>query len=372
MINRRKFIEELTGSAAGLFIFSCGQSGFAQAALQSIAKKERRKITVGGKRVLTVDVHAHCYSMDVWKLVKDRDDSRLMKNILDRQGPDFDLQNIAGRIKQMDSLGIDVQALSVAPELHYWAEHDLAQQIVQVENEQIAAVCSANAGRFVGIGGLSLQHVDLALTQLDKGVKDLGLRGFLIGGSVNGEELSSEKFNPVWAKAEELGTVIFIHPRSFPEAESRFKGNGYLSNVIGHPLETTVALSHLIFDGTLDRFPKLKICAYHGGGYLPSYIGRSDFCAEFNPKDCIPIKKRPSEYLRQLYFDSLVFSPEGLRHLVAEAGADRILLGTDYPTPMGTTRGVDHILGTSTLSDSEKAAILGDNARRLLNISAQL
>ena len=130
---------------------------------------------------------------------------------------------------------------------------------------------------------MALQHPDLAAEQLEDGVKKYGLRGAAIGGSVNGEELSDPKFHPFWAKAEELGVLVFIHPQGDgapAELQQRFKGNGVLDNVIGNPLETTIALSHLIFEGTLDRFPGLKICAAHGGGYLPSYAARSDTAAD--------------------------------------------------------------------------------------------
>jgi aminocarboxymuconate-semialdehyde decarboxylase len=201
--------------------------------------------------------------------------------------------------------------------------------------------------------------------------KKLGLRGAAIGGNVNGEELSSRRFDPFWAKAEELGAPIFIHPQGIPELQKRFQGNGYLSNVIGNPLETTIALSHLIFDGTLDRFPGLKICAAHGGGYLPSYAARSDHGCATSPPDCAPtpLKKHPSEYLRQLYFDSLVFTPEALRHLVAECGASQIVMGTDWPFPW-TTTAVDHILNTPGLSADEKRAMLGGTASKLLGINS--
>ncbi len=373
MSNRREFLKDLASATAGLFFVSCGLERIAYGAQLPPASGKRREVSIKGRRVLTVDVHAHCYSLDVWTLIQDRKESGLMRNILDRQGPDFYLDNgdIQDRIKQMDALGMDVQALSPAPELHYWAERDLVERIVQLENENIAVVCSKHPDRFVGIGGLALQFPDLAVAQLENGVKKLGMRGFVMGGSVNGDELSDAKFHPVWAKAEELGTMLFIHPRGFPEGEKRLRGNGYLTNVIGNPLETTVALSHLIFDGTLDRFPNLKICGYHGGGFLPSYIGRSDHCADNNRADCKPVKKRPSEYLKQLYFDSIVFNGEGLRHLVAAAGASQVLLGTDYPTPMATPRPIDHVLDAPGLTDAERIAILGGNAAKLLRIQSE-
>jgi aminocarboxymuconate-semialdehyde decarboxylase len=225
----------------------------------------------------------------------------------------------------------------------------------------------------VAFASVALQHPDLAAEQLEEGMKKHGLRGAAIGGSVNGEELSDPKFHPFWARAEQLGALIFIHPQ--PDGApavlaSRLRGSGGLDNLIGNPLETTLALTHLIFDGTLDRFPGIRICAAHGGGYLPSYAGRSDAIRQTFPDRCpTPLKKKPSEYLRQLYFDSLIFTPEALRHLIAEAGPSQIVMGTDYPYPW-TRTAVDHILATPGLDDAERAAILGGTAARLLGIPA--
>jgi aminocarboxymuconate-semialdehyde decarboxylase len=203
---------------------------------------------------------------------------------------------------------------------------------------------------------------------LEQAVKTLGMHGVSTGASVNGEELASAKFDPFWAKVEQLGALVFIHPQGVPELRSRLQGNGFLTNVIGNPLDTTIALSRLIFEGTLDRFPNLKICAAHGGGYLPSYIARSDQgCVTF-PTNCTKVlKKRPSEYLKQLYVDSLVFTGEALRHLVAECGASQIVVGTDYPFPW-TSTAVDHVLATPGPSDADKIAILGGNLIGLLGI----
>ena len=167
-----------------------------------------------------------------------------------------------------------------------------------------------------------------------------------------GKELADPVFHPFWAKAEELGAVVFIHPQpaATPDLGNRLRGNGLLTNVIGNPLETTIALSHLIFEGTLDRFPGLKICAAHGGGYLPSYMNRSDHgCVTF-PAQCkagVP-KEHPTAYVKRMYYDSLVFTPEALRHLVAEVGASQIVMGTDYPYPW-VDAPVDHVLATPGL-----------------------
>lgn len=241
-----------------------------------------------------------------------------------------------------------------------------------MQNEKLAEVCAKEPERFVELASVAMAHPDLAVEQLEDGVKRLGLRGALIGGSVNGVDLSDPRFHPFWAKAEQLGVVIFIHPQGTPELEAsgRLKGSGGLYNVIGNPLETTIALSHLIFEGTLDRFPGLKICGAHAGGYLPSYAARSDRMCENRPDLCkVALKKKPSEYLRGLYFDSMVFTAEGLRHLIAEVGVSQIVMGTDHPFPW-TKTAVDHILDQPGLSDADRTAMLGENALRLLGIKA--
>ena len=164
--------------------------------------------------------------------------------------------------------------------------------------------------------------------------------------------------------------MVVLHPSAAIECAQRpAKGNGPLNGTVWYPLETTLALTHLIWDGTLDRFPGLKILAAHGGGYLPSYMHRADHGCTISPNQCQPgvPKKQPSEYLRQLYFDSLVFTPEALRHLVAEVGADRIMVGTDYPFPW-VTEPIDHVLRTPGLNDAQKEAILGATATKLLGL----
>jgi aminocarboxymuconate-semialdehyde decarboxylase len=270
----------------------------------------------------------------------------------------------------MDAMAIDMEVLSINP-FWYRKDRDTAAQIVKLQNEKLAELCAAQPDRFAAFASLALQFPDLAVAQLEEAVKKFGLRGAAIGGSVAGEDFSDSKFHPVWAKAEELGAVLFIHPQSTPELAKRFRGNGWLANTIGNPLDTTIALQHLIFEGTLDRFPGLKIIAAHGGGYLPSYAPRSDHACFVSPQNCnadIKLKKKPTEYLNQLYFDSLVFTPEALRHIVAQVGASQIVIGSDHPIPWAE-HPVDHIFATTTLSDDEKAAILGGNAARLLGLA---
>jgi aminocarboxymuconate-semialdehyde decarboxylase len=318
----------------------------------------RREVLVNGRRVTVVDLHAHCAVPEAMALAGQ-----------EVRVPALLQANAGMRLRAMDEQGIDVEALSINP---FWYEfdRDLSAELIRVQNENLAEFCAVEPRRFVGLASVALQHPDLAAEQLDEGMKKHGLRGALLGGSVNGEELADPRFHPFWAKAEELGALIFIHPQGTAELASRLGGNGVLDNVIGNPLETTIALSHLIFEGTLDRFPGLKILAAHGGGYLPSYAARSDAgCVTF-PSRCTPIQKKPTEYLKQLYFDSLVFTPEALRHLAAEVGSSQIVVGTDYPYPW-TSTAVDHVLATPGLSDDERVAILGGTAARLLGLPAE-
>src|SRR5437867_6200898 len=175
---------------------------------------------------------------------------------------------VSTRLRAMDEQGIDVEALSINPNW-YAADRDLARQIIKLQNEKLAEACAANPDRFVAFASVALQHRGLAAEQLEEGVKKYGLRGAGVGGSVNGEELADPKFHPFWAKAEQLGVLVFMHPQAAgapADLQNRLKGSGGLGNVIGNPLETSIALSHLIFEGTLDLFPWPKIGATHGGG----------------------------------------------------------------------------------------------------------
>jgi len=236
----------------------------------------------------------------------------------------------------------------------------------------MAELCASKPDRFAGFASLTMQDPSLAARELEMAVKKQGLRGAAIGDQVGGVDFSDAKFNPVWAKAEELGAVLFIHPQGIPQLTQRLKGNGWLSNTIGNPLGTTIALQHLIFEGTLDRYPGLKVIAAHGGGFLPSYAPRSDHACFVAPAECNPdikLKKKPTEYLNQLFFDALVFTPEALRHLVAQVGASQVMLGSDHPY-IWEQHPVDHIFATTSLSDAQKAAILGGNAAKLFGMKA--
>ena len=359
MTTRRDFL----ASTAGLAFVGCNLLASHPAGAQA-----RRQTIVSGRRAKVIDVHAHCAVPEALALMGLKIGGPQLR-------PDLVMATTAAeRIAIMDAQGIDMQVLSINANW-YKLERDLAEKVIQVQNEKLAEACAAHPDRFVAFASVALQHPDLAAKQLEEGVKKYGLRGAAIGGSVNDLEISDPKFHPFWAKAEQLGVLVFIHPQgtgATDQMAQRFKGNGYLGNVIGNPLETTIALSHLIFEGTLDKFPGLKICGAHGGGYLPSYAGRNDWGCPTRPDLCPggthgALKKKPTEYLTQMYYDTMVFSPEGIRHLAAEVGAGRLMVGTDYPYPWTKTM-VDEVMATPGLSDADRIAILGGTAAKLLGI----
>src|SRR5688572_9648151 len=230
---------------------------------------ERREVKVKGKRVRTIDVHAHCLIPAASKLLGDDAYKHHTGGIV------MEGQDLATRLRAMDSQGIDMEALSINP-FWYRADRETASEVVRLNNEGLVEICARNPDRLVAFASVTLQFPDLAAQQLEHAVRKLGLRGAAVGASVGDDEFADPKFHPFWRKCEELDVLVFLHPQGTPDLGRRLKGNGVLENVIDNPLDTTIALSHLIFEGTLDTFPKLKICSAHGGGYLASYMDRSD------------------------------------------------------------------------------------------------
>ena len=279
------------------------------------------------------------------------------------------LSDIALRLKEMDKAGIDIQAVSPAPpQMYHWAEPGMGQELARMVNERLAEIVAQHPDRFVAMGSVPLQDADLAVSEMTYAVKKLDMRGIEIGGSVNGRNLTDpslglEKF---FAKAEELGIVVFIHPGGYTNAERLTEH--YFNNVIGNPLETTVAASYLIFDGVIDRHPKLKVVLPHGGGYLAHYWARMDHAWKARADCRTRIAKKPSSYLEKFYFDTITFDHAMLRQQIDRFGAGHTLLGTDYPFDMGVEDPVGFIAKTPGLSASEKRQIEGANAAKLLKI----
>ena len=270
------------------------------------------------------------------------------------------------RFKAMDDMGVDMQLVCPAPpQIWYTVPLDIAVKSNRVINDGIAEYIGKHSDRLVALGGVPMADGNEAAKELERCMKQLKFKGVEILTNVGGKELSDPAFAPFWKKAEELGALVMIHPNGFTHAErlSRF----YFNNVIGNPLETTIALHYLIFDGVLERHPNLKIFAVHGGGYLGGYSGRIDHAwgARSDAHGSLP--KPPSAYLKKVYFDTVVFTPIQLEALVKTFGADHVVLGTDYPFDMADFDPIEHVVSTG-FDAATTAAIFGGNAKKLLGL----
>ncbi len=270
------------------------------------------------------------------------------------------------RLADMDAAGIDLQVIMPPPgQCTYTVPPDLAAQAARIINNGMAAFVAQHPQRFAALGTVPMQDPAESVTELSRCMSELGLKGVQILTNIAGKELSDPAFASFWARAEELGAVVLIHPNGFTEASrmTRF----YFNNVVGNPLETTLALHYLIFDGVLERHPALKLVAVHGGGYLASYSGRIDHAwgARTDARGGLP--QPPTTYLKRVFFDSVVFTPHQLRNLVDVFGASQIVMGTDYPYDMAESDPVGH-LASAGLDETTFAAIAGGNSRRLFGI----
>jgi predicted TIM-barrel fold metal-dependent hydrolase len=267
------------------------------------------------------------------------------------------------RLAAMDKAGVDMQAVAPVPQSHAWAGPALARRIVAVTNEAVASFCALQSSRLLPVGTVALQHPDLAAEQLRHAVTALGMRGVQIStAAAPGMELDDPRLAEFWAAAEDLGAAVLIHPWGCTLG-SRLNAY-YLFNTVGNPAETALALSRIIFSGLLERHPGLKIWSAHGGGYLPGYIARADHAWSVR-EDARTTRRPPSELLRQTFTDSLVYTPEQLRHLVAVMGPGQVTLGSDYPFDMGVDDPVGRLTAAG-LDDPTVTAIRGGNAARLL------
>ena len=272
------------------------------------------------------------------------------------------------RLEDMDRMGVDLQVLSVAPpQFYYWADPALGWKLARLQNDHLAELVAKHPDRFSGLATVPLQDVDAAVAELDFAVGELGLRGVEICTNVNGIDLDDLRFLPFFVRAAELGVVVLIHPHGFTQGDRLT--DYYLTNVIGNPLESTIAVTRLIHGGVLEEVPDLRLCVAHGGGYLPFYSSRMDHAWRERPEGRHHIPDRPpSEYLRRIFVDCLVYDPAHLGFLVQQMGADRVVVGTDYPYDMGHYDPVGLVEATPGLSDDDRTQILGGNAADLLGL----
>ena len=332
-------------------------------------------------RALKVDIHCHYLNRDAAAKLAHLNPSQYEPsvkfasqltrevNVKQMQDRAAMLSTIEVRLKDMDRMGIDIQAVSPAPQqTYYWTEPGLGAEVSRMVNDRLAEIVAKWPDRFVGLGTVPLQNVELAVIELERCVKHLDLRGVEINPNVAGKELTDPSLNldRFFAKARELDIVIFMHPIGFTQGERLM--DHYLNNIIGNPLDTTVGTSHLIFGGVIERHPGLKIVLPHAGGFLGHYWARMDHAWRARPDCRTVIKKPPTSYLKKFFFDTITFDPEMLRNLIDKFGAAQVLLGTDYPFDMGEEDPVGLINSVPRLPSAEKQRIMGGNAARLLKI----
>lgn len=344
-----------------------------------------RLIGGDGRPLTTIDIHAHAMFPEVERLTaglpERAGEAEFRIRTMGAQTIAYNrdvmipaampgLTRIEQRLHDMDVMGVDMQIVSPSPnQYHYWAPEDLAQEIVGIQNNALAELVAQAPDRLVGLGAIAMQHPALAVEQMRHALRDLGFKGVEISSTIDGADLSDRRFDPVWAAAEELGAVVFIHPMGCSLDERL--APAYLSNSVGQPVEHAVALSHLIFGGVLDRHSGLKIVAAHGGGYLPAHLGRADH-AWAQREDACTCCHKPSSYLKRLHFDSLVFDPRDLGLLIERAGIGNVVIGTDYPFDMGHYDIHGLIAAIPGLSDADRAALLGGNLMRLMGIKERI
>jgi aminocarboxymuconate-semialdehyde decarboxylase len=279
------------------------------------------------------------------------------------------LTNPEARIEHMDRMGIDVQGLATfVSEYFYWAPASPAAESARIQNDNLASAVSANPERFVAMGAtVPLQDTDLAIAEMERAVDELGFKGLQVGGTVDGHNLDEQRFRPFWAAVEAKGIPVILHPSGYPEG-LRF-GDYFLTNCIGNPLETMVAATRMIFSGLFEEHPTLKLVLLHGGGYLPFYSSRADHVWQVRPETRVKIPEHPpSTYMKRLHYDTMVFQPLYLRHLIEVVGVDRVMLGTDYPFDMSETDPLGLIAATDGITDADRAAIHGANAARVFGL----
>ncbi|MGH8916073.1 MAG: amidohydrolase family protein [Acidimicrobiia bacterium] len=326
----------------------------------------------------TIDIHTHVEvpaaaaiaaphfrpEYDPRMLVQPAESTRYNRELRATQTAQF--LDTERRIADMDLQGVDIQALAIAPPQYFhWLDAGTGPRVSSMQNEAIAEMARTHPDRFVGIANLPMDHPQAAVAEMARVSNDLGFNGFEVNADVNGGDLDDRRFDPIWARAEELEMLVILHPHGWTEPQRM--DDYYLINVVCMPLASTVAVSRMILGGVWERFPDLRLLVVHGGGYLPFYFARTDHAYKVRPETRRHIPRPPSEYLHKLFFDTTVFAPSAVEYLVGEFGAGHVLMGTDYPFDMGPTDPLA-FLADATLTQQEHALIVGGNAARLLKI----
>lgn len=328
---------------------------------------------------MNIDLHSHFFPLDAFQKAEKYSESApkvVVENgqysVVSRGGSRGNLSqgayNVEARIRDLDAMGIDIQALSPSPVLlFYWDRPDSAAYFSRLQNEAIQKVVQAYPRRFVGFGTVPLQSIPQAVAIAEE-AKGLGLRGLEIGTSVEDKPLDDSEFDAFYDAAQRLDLLLFVHPIEGEAAEREDATGGMLGNVLGFPYKTTLMIERMILKGIFEKYPNLRLCLAHGGGLLPYNIWRLDHAYSQRAQLRKSIPWRPSQYLRQMLFDSIVHSPVALQFLIQVVGPDRVVIGTDYPMGMGDREAVSKIMSLSSISAEERAQILGTNAMTALRM----
>lgn len=328
---------------------------------------------------MNIDIHSHFFPLDAFRKAE-----RYQEN-----APKITLENgryavasgggkrgnlgagaydAEARIKELDKMSIDIQAISPSPILlYYWDRPDCAAYFCRLQNKALQEVVKAHPDRFVALGTVPLQSLKEAIAVAEE-AKQLGLRGLEIGTNVEGKALDDSEFEPFFETAQELDLLLFVHPIEGGGTEGTDPITGMLGNVLTFTYQTTLMIERMIMKGIFEKYRNLRFCLAHGGGFLPYNIWRLDhaYAQRSDLRNSVP--RRPSEYLKQIYFDSIVHSVVALQYLVQVVGSDRVVIGTDYPMAMGDTEAVPKIMALTSISAEERGQILGKNALRALKL----
>jgi aminocarboxymuconate-semialdehyde decarboxylase len=326
---------------------------------------------------MKIDVHSHFVAEECFRVLSERKDGRnivqessgqesgawnrqLFERLRDK------LSDIPTRIRDMDKAGVDIQILSPSPiMLYYWTDTEMGVTLSRLQNERISEICHQNPSRFIGLGTVPLQDIKEAVGELERLSRELHLRGVIVASNINGRDLDDPVFLPFFEKCGSLDLLVFIHPHdtAAPERMQQF----YLTNLIGNPLDTTIAATRIMFSGLLDRVPGLKICLSHGGGHLPYIMGRIHHGYVVRPECKHEISQSPWDYFSRLYFDTITHHPLALEYLIKVAGSDHVIMGSDYPYDMGDEAPVSFV-ESLPIPEADKTNILGGNLCNLFGI----
>ncbi|KAJ3245874.1 hypothetical protein HDU78_008465 [Chytriomyces hyalinus] len=341
--------------------------------------------TSNGSKPLRIDIHTHImparlpdlkqkYGYGGWISVQNNGDGKAKMMIDGKPFRDVECNcwQPEERIKEMAATSVDVQIISTIPVFfNYWAEPEHCADLARYLNDNIAQTCSLYPKKFVGLATLPMQSPELAVAELKRCVEELGYKGIQIGSHINSWNLDAPELEPIWTACEELDVGVFVHPWDMDNKGRMEKY--WFPWLVGMPCETTVAIGSLIFGGVLERHPKLRICLAHGGGSFPYTIGRIEHGYQVRPDLCATsCKQNPLSYLGRIWTDSLVHDEDALMLLIKKMGVDKVMCGSDYPFPLGEHEPGKLIEECESLSEEDKAKLLGGNAIKFFRMDETL